>query len=336
MRIHKLWIEEWMELFGIEGTVTDTLEFLNKDEEIDGDRQIRVITAVETEEEIVVFKLVHESMFSKELIESQIEFSQKLREAGVNTTYQYRTKEGYVLDVMLEGVQFCLTCEAYIGSEPEALTADLEYEIGKVLGKMHCISQEQQMKIGFSRVYHEVMNKSSYRKVWGNKYPDWVEKSWIDQMTEKHDSLMEEIQSGFAELPKAAVQGDIFGVNNVAVTEEGIAIYDYNLASDEVLVGDFLMCWYRTIADKSIHVFLNESNVKKMWEAYSSGYLENRSLSEKEYEIGHKLCAVLGLLHLTKLAIELKADGRMSDAKACLSAGERLLESPRWLEENTR
>ena len=40
MRIHKLWIEEWMELFGIEGTVTDTLEFLNKDEEIDGDRQI--------------------------------------------------------------------------------------------------------------------------------------------------------------------------------------------------------------------------------------------------------------------------------------------------------
>jgi len=336
MKIHKLWIEEWMALFGIEGRVTDILEFLNKDEDIDGQRQIRVIMAVKTEEKVVVFKLVHESMFSKELIESQIEFSQKLREAGVNTTYQYRTKTGYVIEVMLEGFKFCLTCEAFIGNKPEALTADLEYELGKTLGKMHRISEDRQMEIGFSRVYHEVMNKSSYRKVWGNAYPDWVEKTWIDQMTEKHDSLMEEIQSEFAKLPKAAVQGDIFGVNNVAVTEEGIAIYDYNLASDEVLVGDFLMCWYRTIADKSMHVFLNESNVQMMWEAYADGYLESRPLSKIEYAVGHKLCAVLGLIHLTKLAIVLEADGRKSDAQTCLLAGERLLERPRWLEENRK
>lgn len=333
MKIHKLWIEEWMAFFGIEGKATDILEYLNKDEDIDGERQIRVIMAVETEQDVVVFKLVHESRFNKELIESQIEFSQKLREAGVNTTYQYRTEAGYVKEVMLEGFGFCLTCEAFIGSEPEALTVGLEYEIGKIIGKMHRISGERQMEIGFSRVYHEVMMKSSYRKVWGNKYPTWVEKAWIDDMAEKHDSLMEAIQSEFAELPKAAVQGDVFGLNNVAVTEKGIAIYDYNLASDEVLVGDFLMCWYRTIADKSMHEFLNESNVQMMWEAYAAGYLESRSLSRTEYAVGYKLCAVLGLIHMTKLAIELNADGRKSDAQVCLLAGERLLERPRWLKE---
>lgn len=331
MKIHKQWIEEWLSMFGIHGTVKDILEFLHKDEEIDGERQIRIITGVETEEELVVFKLVHETMFSPELIESQIEFSQKLRECGINTTYQYKAENGYVLEVILEGTKFSLTCEAFIGSEPEALTADLQYEIGKALGLMHRISETHQMEIGFSRVYHEVMNKSSYWKIWGNQYPDWVDRAWIDRIAEKHDSLMEEIQSKWIKLPKAAVQGDVFGINNVAVTETGIAIYDYNLASDEVLVGDFLLAWYRTIGDQSMHCFLNESNADLMWKAYAAGYLESRPLSELENEIGYKLCAVLGVLHLSKLAIELKADGRDEHAKQCLLAAERIMDRPRWI-----
>lgn len=336
MKIHRLWIEEWMALFGMKGTVTDTLEFLNKDEVVNGERQIRVITGVETDEEVVVFKLVHESLFHKELIESQIEFSQKLRAAGVNTTYQYKTKDDYVSEVMLEGMKFCLTCEAFIGSEPKALTVDLVHEIGKALGKMHCISEELQMEIGFSRVYHEVMNKSSYGKIWGNEYPDWVDRKWIDRIMKKHDQLMEEIQSGFAKLPKAAVQGDVFGLNNVAITEDGVAIYDYNLASDEVLVGDFLLAWYRTVSDRSMHEFLNEENADFMWRAYVAGYLESRSLSEQEYEAGYKLSAVLGVLYLSKLAMELNAEDRNEEAQKCLLVGERLLESPRRLKVDQR
>ena len=331
MKIHKQWIEEWLSIFGIHGNISDILEFLHKDEEIDGERQIRIITAVETEEEVVVFKLVHETMFAPELIEAQIEFSQKLRKCGINTTYQYKAEKGYVQEVILEEMRFSLTCEAFIGSEPEMLTEELQYELGKALGRMHLISETQQMEIGFSRVYHEVMNKSSYRKIWGNQYPDWVDKEWIDRITEKHDYLMGEIQSKWTELPKAAVQGDVFGLNNVAVTETGIAIYDYNLASDEVLVGDFLLAWYRTIGDQSMHCFLNESNAELMWKAYAAGYLESRPLSELEYNIGYKLCAVLGVLHLSKLAIELKGDGREDYAKQCLQAAERIMDRPRWI-----
>ena len=65
MKIYESWIQEWLKTFGVKGKVTDTLEFLNKDEEIDGERQIRVILGVETEQEVVVFKLVHESMFNR-------------------------------------------------------------------------------------------------------------------------------------------------------------------------------------------------------------------------------------------------------------------------------
>ena len=134
MKIHKLWLEEWLPMFGVKGALADTLEFINMDVEIDGERQIRVITAAETDEgKVVGFKLVHESMFHKELIESQIEFSQKLRVAGLNTTYQFKAEGSYVLDVVLEGMNCCLTCEEYIGSRPDHLSADLEYEIGKVL-----------------------------------------------------------------------------------------------------------------------------------------------------------------------------------------------------------
>lgn len=332
MKIYESWIQEWLKTFGVKGKVTDTLEFLNKDEEIDGERQIRVILGVETEQEVVVFKLVHESMFNRELIESQITFSQKLRESGIATTYQYRTQEGYTQEVVLEGIRLCLSCEAFMGSEPEALTEELAYEIGKMMGNMHRISEEQKLEIGFSRVYHEVMNKSSYKKIWNNQYPNWIDKNWIDKITEKHDSLMEEIQSKWTELPKAAVQGDIFGVNNVYVTEEEIGVYDYNLASDEVLVGDFLMYWYRTVADLSMHTFLLQSNVDHMWKAYTTGYLESRSLSELERKIGNPLSAVLGVLHLSKLAIELKEEGRKEEAIQCLAAAERSIEKPRWIE----
>ena len=335
MKIHKIWLEKWLALFGVEGTVIDTLEFLNKDMEMDGERQIRVITAVETDEgKVVVFKMVHESMFHKELIKSQVEVSQRLRKAGLNTTYQYKTEEGYVLDVFLENMGFCLTCEGYIGSRPECLTADLEYKIGKILGKSHRLSEELKLEVGFSRLYHEVMCKSSYRKVWENTYPNWVDPEWIDRMTEIHDALMEEIQAEFANLPKAAVQADVYGLNNVAIIDgDELAIFDYNLAADEVLVADFLVSWYRTIADTHMHAFINEKNADLMWNAFSAGYLESRPLSELEYQTGYKLSAVLGLLYLTKLAIELEGYNQVDDAKACLLVGEKLLKHPRWLEK---
>lgn len=335
MKIHKLWLEEWLPMFGVKGALADTLEFINMDVEIDGERQIRVITAAETDEgKVVVFKLVHEPMFHKELIESQIEFSQKLRVAGLNTTYQFKAEGSYVLDVVLEGMNCCLTCEEYIGSRPDHLSAVLEYEIGKVLGESHRLSEKLNLEVGFSRLYHEVMRKSSYRKVWNSTCSEWVDPQWIEQMTEIHDGLMEEIQAEFTSLPKAAVQGDVYGVNNVAVTDEGeLAIFDYNLAGDEVLVADFLLSWYRTIGDMNMHTFINEETVDLMWNAFSTGYLKSRPLSKEEYQIGNKLSAVLGLIYLTKLAIELEGCGRVDDAKACLSAGERLLKHPRWLEE---
>lgn len=335
MVIRKEWMEEWLLLFGIEGKVVDTLEFLNKDIVMDGERQVRVITAVETDrEEVVVFKLVHETMFYRELIESQLLFSQSLREAGVNTTYQYKADRGYVQELILDGMEFCLTCEGFIGSRPSELTADLEYAVGKELGKMHRISEERQLKVGCSRLYHEVMNKSSYQVAWRDVPHDWVDPEWLDEMTEIHDALMEEIQAEFDKLPKAAVQADVYGVNNVAITEDGnIAIFDYNLAADEVLVGDFLVSWYRTIADINMYAFINEENAGLMWEAFSTGYLESRPLSLREYEIGRKLSAVLGLVYLTKVAIVLEESEDVEAARECLRAGERLLKNPRWLEE---
>ena len=120
-------------------------------------------------------------------------------------------------------------------------------------------------------------------------YPDFcklTEDPHLDQTTvSRLKTIREEkltaIRALWGTLPKAAVQGDI-SINNLTDHPDGLTVFDYNNAGDEVLVSDLVLEGLLTACEMDLPPDTPPSARELLFPALLGGYLSIRSLSVAE------------------------------------------------------
>ena len=67
-----------------------------------------------------------------------------------------------------------------------------------------------------------------------------LDQAFVTRIKALRDEKRTRIRGDWEKLPKAAVQGDI-SINNLAHGKDGLIVFDYNNAGDEVQVCDLVM-----------------------------------------------------------------------------------------------
>jgi Ser/Thr protein kinase RdoA (MazF antagonist) len=263
-----------------------------------------------------VIKFIREEVFPTEIIESQSAFSDLLGEHGIRTPKRIKKDGCYCISFEKEGLRMDVTIEEWLGQKIPHLTLPLFSEVGRIMGKMHRISLLNKPKIGFSLLYNEILQKdTSYERLWGRVSHDFIPQDDYEEILCIYNSRLENVKKIWTQLPKSAVQGDIYSCNNLAIVEDELAVYDFNLAGDEVLMGDFFLCWFRTIYDERIESDLKLLNENEMWKTFLTNYEKERPFTEIEKKYMPDVYALLGTVYFTKMMVCWVATGRKNLAE---------------------
>lgn len=221
-----------------------------------------------------VIKFIREPIFPAEIIEQQSAFSDLLRKNGILTPYR-RTRNGhYCVPYEKAGLQMSVTLEEWVGEKLQHIDPELFAQIGALLGKIHRISQKSGMKIGFSLLYNEITahKDTSFERLWHGVSHDFIPQAEEARILALYEKRLTKVKGIWSSLPRAAVQGDIYSCNNIARRDGRLAVYDFNLAGDEVLIGDILLCWFRTVFDENRQQDIRCFSTEELWRCLVTAY----------------------------------------------------------------
>lgn len=264
---------------------------------------IRKIIYIELEDcNKYVMKFVREPVFTTQIIEKQSAFSDLLIKQGINTPHRITANGHYCVTYEKDNLTMDVYIEEWVGEKIPHLTMELYKNTGAIIGRIHRISQDSGFIIGFSLLYNEITERdTSFSRLWRNDNLRIIPKEQYDCMLEIYNRRLACIKKVWCDLPRAAVQGDIYSCNNIALNNDGLVVYDFNLAGDEVLIGDILQCWFRTIFDEKIEDDLEKLSRDQMWKEFILAYQEERTLTENEKLYIPDVYAILGTVYYTKI-----------------------------------
>ncbi len=277
-------IETILQLYGFPRNITEQKSYIHVIEE---DGWMKLIFRVTLEDgQRLILKILHEDEdLSAEIekVEKQSIFSEQMRNSGIRTPKRYQANGRYCNEFVYHDLPCLITIEEWCGEEITEINTKIAYQIGELMAKMHILSLEQNCKIG-----HGTLFSAAY---WNDvdSFPEFCEitkNENLDQDTvAKIKALREEklsrLRSVWDSLPKAAVQGDI-SINNLVSEEDGLILFDYNNAGDEVLVSDLVMEGLLTAYEMDLPSDAPENYSKQLFSAFMKGYLSVRPLSEPE------------------------------------------------------
>lgn len=249
-----------------------------------------------------VVKFVREPVFSTEIIENQSAFSDLLMEHGILTPKRLKKSGSYCVSYEKNGLLMDVYAEEWVGEKIPHLTPDLYKKVGGVIGKIHRIALDTDYRIGFSLLYNEITERdTSLDRLWRNGDHSLIPQEEYERILSIYNRRLAVVKEVWKQLPRGAVQGDIYSCNNIALREDRLVVYDFNLAGDEVLIGDFLQCWFRTVFDEKIEEDLKELSRSELWEVLITAYQKERRLQEIEKRYFADVYAILGSVYYTKL-----------------------------------
>lgn len=266
---------------------------------------------------------------STNLIEKQSQFAMMLYRNNIVTAKKYKHNNYYCTKLKIENRFYNITLEEYIGKEVENISLDMFKKFGEILGKMHTFSVNNKFKIGKSFISSDIESgEAKFAKLLNKANPIFPNNKHIKKLTIIHDNLVKELSTFWKTLPMGAVHGDLGMYNNIIETTNGLAVIDFNMASDEVLLGDVLCTIYSTIHKASWQEKYKKYNQKDILETFLSGYMKYYSLSEIESEYYPKVAALFDGLFFVKMIIDIWNSGEKNKAlqmlKSCYSHFEPL------------
>lgn len=326
IKIEKEDVQKALQYFGIEREVAAVKILSDDQEERKGKLAVRIVTVAELEnQEKLIVKFLNERAFildvthlqiTTETIEKQAAFSEILRREGMIVPKRYQRNQSYCMPMEIDGVPLDVTVEEFLGQPMKEFSPDLFYTYGCLIGMIHRISLEQGCKIDFSIVFQEWKdNRTEFGKLFSGVNEEMLPKELIAQLTKQHDVYKEKVMGIWQNLPRSAVQGDLYSNNNVALTEAGIGFYDFNVAADEVLLGDMLHVWFRTIYDVNNERQRNDWNLGECWRSYENGYSEQRKWSKQEQQALPTVMALLNMIYHARYAADLMRHGRAEEGR---------------------
>lgn len=151
------------------------------------------------------------------------------------------------------------------------------------MARMHTISLENKCEIG-----HRTLFSVAY---WNDVdcFPEFCEitkdekldQAVVGQIKALREEKLERIRTDWETLPNAVVQGDI-SINNLVHTGEGLIVFDYNNAGDEVLVSDLVMEGLLTACEMDLPNGTPASYREQIFPAFLKGYRSVRQLDDAE------------------------------------------------------
>lgn len=235
---------------------------------------------------LLVIKILHEDDDvdkEAEKVENQSRFSEDMRRNGIKTSARYISGGKYVAPFAYRGLPCMVTVEDWCGEEIAEITTDVAYQIGELMARMHTVSLANKCEIGHGTLFcaaywNDVDAFSTFCKI---AKDEKLEQSVVKQIIKLHDEKLQRLRAVWETLPKAAVQGDI-SINNLVRSEEGLIVFDYNNAGDEVLVSDLVMEGLLTAYEMDLPSDVPVSYREKLFPKLLKGYLSVRHLSEAE------------------------------------------------------
>lgn len=296
----------------------------------EGERALRDIIGVEVQSgERYVVKLVDEPSHPRELIERQIAFSEALRQSGALVARYYACEDGWTIEKAVENFHAIISCEDFIGTPIKKMNLQTIQTIGALIGCQHRLSLEKTCRVGKQKTYLEVMSHSRYSKIWRGGLPKSVDESVYRSIERLHDTLMPTVEDIWLKLPMAAVHADVYALNNIAMTAQGIAAYDFNLAADEVLLGDLLISWFRTVINPDMWNDIDDGNHHAYWQAMLKGYEQERRLTDPEKEHLPMLYTLMDAIYSSTLAFQFEEIEEYDNARICMRHALSVLEEYR-------
>ena len=175
-------------------------------------------------------------------------------------------------------------------------------EIGGLMARMHLYSLEHKCVIG-----HRTLFSAAY---WNDVdvFPEFCEITKDERLDQgaaaQIKSLREEklgrIRAPWGSLPKAAVQGDI-SINNLVHDDDGLIVFDYNNAGDEVLISDLVMEGLLTAYEMDLPSGTPASYREQLFPAFLKGYLSVRPLSDAEADTAWEVYTLYHGLWFTRI-----------------------------------
>lgn len=159
------------------------------------------------------------------------------------------------------------TLEIYVtGIEEREFTKANCMSLAKLCGKPHRISEDINFQFGYDGAWlvdfeknycdDEISEKEQYFIEMINCLKEcYYDEVLLNKVTDLFEKKMKELKNDLKSLPKGPTQGDL-GLDNVRFNEqhESIAVFDYNIAGDEVYVGEFVnqIAWYQEFIKEDV------------------------------------------------------------------------------------
>ncbi len=279
-------IKSILELYGSDTSFSEQKEYINYNGQY-GDNLVKVILSVLPESgKRVVIKILHEQdnlPDERTKIEKQSAFSELMRQNGIITPRRYTANGRYCNEYIYNGLPCNVTVEDWCGEEITEINTEISYKIGELMARMHIISLERKCELGFGTLFsaaywNDVDAFPQFCEICKNEHLD---QATAEQIKKLHDEKVETIRAIWDRLPRSAVQGDI-SINNLVYGENGLTVFDYNNAGDEVLISDLVLEGLLTAYEMDLPEGADQSCREKFFPAFLSGYLSVRKLSGEE------------------------------------------------------
>lgn len=284
-RVQEAIIHAILAQYGLDAAFSEQKEYIGYSGE-HGDKLVKMILPVLLENgKRVVIKILREDdlLADRDKIERQSAFSEFMRQKGIQTPMRYMANGRYCNECIYNDLPCNVTVEDWCGEEITEIDTDISYRIGELMARMHVISLENKCELGcgtlFSAAYWNDVDAFPRFCALGKN--ERLDQSVVAQIRKLHDEKLETIRAAWDRLPRAAVQGDI-SINNLVDGEDGLIVFDYNNAGDEVLISDLVMEGLLTAYERDLPAGADKSQREALFPAFLRGYLSVRSLSEEE------------------------------------------------------
>lgn len=294
-----------LERYGLDGSFTGQKAYIHYHGE-QGDHLIKVILSVLLEKgKTVVIKILHESddiLKERDIIEKQSAFSEFMRRNGIPTPKRYLSQGRYCNEFLYRGIPCNITVEDWCGEEIREINREIAYKIGELMARMHSLSLENRWEIGcgtlFSAAYwNDVDVFHEFCRIGANENLD---QTIVGEIRRLHDEKLEAIRALWDRLPKAAVQGDL-SINNLVYGQDGLVVFDYNNAGDEVLISDLVMEGLLTAYEMELPEGMDNRCREEFFPALLNGYLSVRKLSREETDVAWMIYTLYHGLWFTRI-----------------------------------
>ncbi len=299
-------LSDIIKLYGFTEEITDRKEYCNYFSVSDKEVFIKFVFGITLADGThLILKLFHEDKNTndeKRKIENQSTFSELLRSKGIKTPKRYKIGDTYSTEWTING-QICIaTIEDWCGDEITQINTDIAHQIGVLMATIHIIAINSNFRIGSKTLFcaaykNDVDDYTDFCKICENEH---LNQNVVVQIKTIHDSKLERIRKLWKNLPVAATQGD-FSINNLSMSDEGIIVFDYNHAGDEVLVSDLILEGLLVAYEMDLPTGTPESFINELFMSLLKGYFSVRRLTEVEQEVAWDIYTLYQSLWFSKI-----------------------------------